>query len=340
MLCLLTIGMHLVAANDMTLQMVVSANRQTRESLHSVHATGAFTYSTAQPAIEGIPQRQLSGEYWRKGDWVRTRDDFPDQKKESLVRDGRIEAITHELRDGRTLRSAGVIRNDEHDTFFDLWEWSLLSHGRDAVGRNTVDAIFSQPGARLIARETPVRGHPCVVLETRVRSATVRGYFDPRLNYLARKLEIEVPSSIRVVREVTRFRGIAPGLSFPDEMSMTTITNDQPGAREITKTLTLRTLSVNQKLADDVFQLTIPPGTLVANYLRGTTYIADGMWSPFGQERPLPRPPDEVPVRTSASSQTALDADEDTAPRSWVMALLITTVAGASAMMILRRRST
>src|SRR5439155_79810 len=96
-------------------------------------------------------------------------------------------------------------------------------------------------------------------------------WFDPRVNYLARKVITRVKQSV-AEKTVQEFKEVKPGIFFPAVIRGST---QNAGKLDGRSTTTISKISINAELPADIFDLRFPPGIIVRDSLKNALFKAD-----------------------------------------------------------------
>jgi hypothetical protein len=138
-------------------------------------------------------------------------------------------------------------------------------------------------------------------------------WFDPQANYLVWRSVIKQTSpGLRVLAEhrVLRFKEVAPGLFFPEEVEQY---DGAGGSLRAIRTASFTDIRVNQPLPRDVFHLPFPPGIVVIDVVQGKSYTMGADGKPTGPIKDLPQQPPSPPAAAEVEPLGATLEE----PKSW-----------------------
>ncbi len=123
---------------------------------------------------------------------------------------------------------------------------------------------------------------------------------DRRHNYLVTRLaEEDLPAekgSIRSEIKALTFREVAPGIYFPMKLERRAYSLGPDNKQNLLSTIEVRfeTVTVNETIDPDRFELTLPPGTSVVDYRDNTSYLIGPDGRPTDKVNVVPKPIQKV----------------------------------------------
>jgi hypothetical protein len=313
----------LVAAGSPTpaqLAIVDEARAGNRSSVTAVHAVSAKMTIRVDPP--GRPSSVFRADYLRSPEATRV---YELNTTGGVVRDVVYRAGTQKAVLGERTKTAtnkklsGVITGeDEVVTDMDVWSRALFYLPHE---RLTLDEILGRDHTVLDASKGTGGGKKWL----RVDFRSSKGFhykvrLDPEVNYLIdrvdsiyTRIDPDKPTEVRSEFVVTSFKEVLPAVFFPE-----TIVSKQfaRGRLEVTHTIEITDIRLNQQPAAGSFDLVFPPGTYVTDKIRGTTYRAGGDQAPVGLEKKY-----SPVVSESVTGPTPLTAVETS---SWSISRFLT----------------
>jgi outer membrane lipoprotein-sorting protein len=260
------------------LQFVLDAHRSARESIRTVSCNVEFSVTITPRTAAGSPIVQSSsGKFWISKKAMRAEvnegGDVDDHFWENSVHSdtsrrpiqgqpamaaGRA-AYTHRhcLRCDPVIRGLLVLNNPGTLDYMPFEELLNIASKAQKTERVTVN------GTEFIVVHLvfdPVKNN------TKGWTGTV--YFDPRVNYLIRKVVYSHASGeLNRTEEVVTFKDCQSGIFFPESISSTS-----ENSSGISK---LSDIKVNEPLPKDIFQFRYPDGVIMTDSINGTQYRVD-----------------------------------------------------------------
>ena len=281
-----------IRAQDLLAE-VRAGNKSALDSIRTL-----FCRMTVETPVSAVNRSGTSPvDYWQSGDSLRIRfeDAFQITDAVRLKEISRTSFIT--LRPASEQRSVFSIRALQPEQLhgrFDPYGSGLLKLFGTKGAPLTLEAILGQPHKVKKVTKQPIEGGECIVLEMSVKfdsqsTGNFEIWFDPKVNYLARKLIGDFtgpPDRPKVRREsqVLRFVEAAPGIHFPVEAETKFINNDKLTHHEVA---TFSDIRINQPLPTGIFELPIPPNSKVLDAIQDREYTVDGSGKETGISRPL-----------------------------------------------------
>ncbi len=287
----LAIPAHLFVADIKAEDLLAEVRAGNKAALDSIR-TLSCRMTVANP-VSAIPQSQMSPvEYWQSGDSFRVRfaDAFEltDAVRHNGVR--RSSSVSQK----RNIFSIRPVQPDERTGRFDPYASGLLKLFGTKVWPLTLEKILSQPHTINSIAKQPLDGHDCVMLKMSVKfdggsTGNFEIWFDPHVNYLARRLTGDFSGSpdmppTRRESQVLKFVEAAPGIHFPAEAETKFLAGKKVTQHEI---VTFTDIRINQPLPAGIFELPIPPDATVRDAVADREYKLDANGKETGTSRPL-----------------------------------------------------
>ncbi len=281
-----------IRAQDLLAE-VRAGNKSALDSIRTL-----FCRMTVETPVSPVNRSETSPvDYWQSGDSVRIRFEDAFQGTDTVRHNdiSRTSFIT--LRPASEQRSVFSIRalqpEQSHGRFDPYGSGLLRLFGTKAAPLMLEEILSQSHKIKKITRQHDAGGE-CIVLEMSVKfdaqsTGNFEIWFDPKVNYLARKLIGDFtgpPDRPKVRREsqVLRFVEAAPGIYFPVEAETKFINNDKLTQHDI---VTFSDIRINQPLPAGIFELPIPPNTKVLDAIQDREYEVDASGKEFGPSRPL-----------------------------------------------------
>lgn len=315
----------LCAADQSDLLAVVRAgHRSLRESIR--------TFSTSFTIHHTIPSTQvfLKGKYSRSFDLVRVQEVHPGGNLEDyLLHKSEIRQVGRsKLPTGGGYRYAAARRPaSEFLGMGNIWT-ELLMEFRGSKGRPCdFDQLLESAKRPPKATRARTGGRDCIQVQVTIEDTGADVHFttwhDIGLNYLIRRLMVVYgdDSANRAEVENQEFEEAQPGVFFPTKSRTDVYRNGKQVDGRLT---TLSDVRINTTLPDSLFQLpTIPAGTVLRDWVKGTTYAIDGNWNPSGPSKPLIKKAFPTPADAEDAKYYAQSTDE---PGSWTRWLILASL--------------
>jgi hypothetical protein len=220
-----------------------------------------------------------TGHYCRSGDLVRIRQrqKFSNHEASSDVLYKNSVSIHLERMVGP--RPAGVDpayagRRSQREAVFgcDVWRWMLFDFPSAEMRHMTLDEFIDYVVEPPRAERVTENGHEFIHLHglmprTERGQTHVEAWFDPSVNYLVRKqVQWCVNPDGRMETEIVDFVEPSPGIFIPAARVL------RVQQENLTVKMTLTSVHVNEPIAADVFELRIPPGTLMRDHIESCEY--------------------------------------------------------------------
>lgn len=226
------------------------------------------------------PAGNENGKYWRSGDQVRCQGESKTTKSDVLVQGERYKCLSkYPFLQGEQ-ETAGVIGTTNVPICCDAWSYGLLTfYGRDRF-RVSLTELLSQPHKLHAVRMVEENGQQLAYLDLTHDRARLEIWFDPQVNYLARKVRLHSgkSGSEKVTEQfISQFKEAAPGIFFPERIESNTV---QDGAKKASWHAVFSNIQINKPVPADIFNLRFPPGILVSDLIRGKMLQTDANGEP------------------------------------------------------------
>lgn len=325
---------HSEAAEDL-LELVRVGNHAALSSIRTLSCRVSDSY---------IPKRKESdvatGEYWRAGDVVRVRYNSEGTTQDLVLKDSVVRSVVTRLEPKGPRKVATIMRDDRRPLCpCDAWYCGLLAlpGPTKAVTILTLDELLKQPHElHRVARETDA-GQELIYLKLSHARADLEIWFDPKVNYLVRKLVISFddpqPKSGRRESRVVRFKEAAPAVYFPEEVESVVTSNGVRSDR--IQRVTFSHILVNRPLPADAFDWFFPDGVTLNDLIEGKQFKADRAGNPIGASKTIPQIT-AVPV----SSKQVTETREEPKPITrWLVPASAGILVLAGTLWLFRKRS-
>jgi outer membrane lipoprotein-sorting protein len=291
----------------------------------------------------------LRASYWRSGLSVRIHEEHLLDKhiEEILVKNGEGVSIGMSSAPGARPAHRVATRFSAADlhSMGDVWRNMLLSFpGRGLTSNIELGELLTMPSKRLQLKSIR-EGEKAFIRLERTYDDPVLGsecrmeiWFDPEVNYLARKKTTsseKYGQSSRGVAEIDEFLEVSPGVFFPTKCTTTSYRN---GEYFQTMVATLERVRVNEPISSRIFNLTIPAGTLLDDHIEGKRYVVNNDGKPSGRKQNI----DNFTIHLPSQAELPLRSQSPSAEpsrTSWFvwgsLCLLFFTVIG----WVIRRRN-
>ena len=306
---LLSVGAE--ARADELVELVKSGNSASLAAVVSLHARFEMALHPNPAVLAKIPVasgRRIVGQYWRSGNKVRIREnETPYGPRDMLQDHDRQQTTVHMPKSKLQTIDTGIIAAEGAIyTPADVWELALcslpgpavtFSHLLDTGGKIESAHLSHEPGGELAYLD--------VSLESPPKTLRCEIWADPSKNYLVRRVVSHVTmegaaGKGRLEGEVTSFREVKPGVFFPESMELRIFHKGQEINRMVTR---LTSIHINEPLPMSVFKMSFPPGTVVSDQVRGTTFRIDQEGKMAGPLGRIVEPPSEVLSGTPLSAE-------------------------------------
>jgi|GEM_PF-4528348 hypothetical protein len=351
MTCIAIVCVLVRLAPALTIALALMPGDDLLELLRRRHQAAVDSVQTLECTVEvrdtlGKSQTVTRAKYFRSGNRVRVSESTQKGTIEALLRDGIATSIGHEPGNKLYPVTAAISPGNKWFVHSDCYVNMLLVLPA-ADSRRPIDQFLDQVHKSRTVQRVREDGRDLVRVEVTSPSQppvvwSFTAFFDPQVNYLARKLVVaraDRPMG-QAVTVITRFAEPAPGLFFPVESRFEDTVN---GKIESARTVSITGLNVNQPIPESVFTIKIPAGVRVHNRITNTTY-----------QQPGPNqavPPTASPTSNGgfsgafianadgqvATAETRV-TDEDTPTWVWVGAGLLTALGLLAFSQALRRR--
>jgi hypothetical protein len=269
------------------------------------------------------------GEYWRSQDGVRVREVEGDSVVDTLVgQDVTRTLVTVRTPNGERRYRGGIdVRRHGLDTVVDAWYAGLCKVSADYL---PLSELLDQPWDQSSVKELHQEGRQLYRIDLVRGTCRLEIYADPGVNYLVRKV-VSSDTDSRVESEVLRFREVDPALYLPELIEHRFV---ERGAATHTVSCCLQDILVNQALPLELFGLRFPPGTFVADSVRGLSYSVGENEQPVG----TPIKMEQGILPAPEETRTATIEEPTSSLRWWVIGVL-TPPTFLGAFLAIRRRT-
>lgn len=242
----------------------------TLDALRQAHRAAVQALRTVSCDVkeeDGPPDRLktiTTGRYARSGDRVRItyQTASTGHIEEVLITKSEVRSFGKEAPEkGGAVTGASRRPASEAIASCDVWRSMLLTFPSGHREWLTLDQLVQRSKTPARAKKVVENGKAYVQLSVTLEDMSHREnrfdvWFDPAVNYLARKAETLIPKVGRVRFDVLDFVEAKPGVFMPRE---TTVTLEYGPARR--SRFTLSNLKVNEPIPEETFELTSPAGT-------------------------------------------------------------------------------
>ncbi len=312
-------------------------------ALKSVQTLSAHVVVDSVPGNEDFP---VSADYWRSFDRIRIKEYFrTGQREDILVKDSKVLSVGRAGKDSTSKYPIAGTKTSVQDALCicDIWMRMILNFPGRKTGRLPLDEFLRQTHKQLTCRKVQDQGKQTVYVRVVYEDPDygekeIEVWFDPAVNYLATKMFVtwqrsEEKNQART--EILKFSEASPGVYFPVKSQ----TQAFYGKKLLATTHTaLSDLHINEPLAEGIFQLEIPAGTMMADRIQGKLYKTDSHGLPVGEVKELPMnapPPLDVAANTLFSSQTT---EEPRSIYKWIVVASMFVLVLATVLWLLHRR--
>jgi len=276
---------------------------------------------TVQDGV-GKLQQNTTGRYWRDFNAIRIHQDGADgQSQDLVVKDGELVSLSKLQDRGKLKFFAGRQSASQRLSVCDVWAVMLLN-------------VPGPKGTRLLLDEFLERVVvACEISRDRSSSFYVKAdfddaddgknhlelWFDASVNYLIRRMALTVDKFPRNRWEfaIGHFEEGAPGVFFPAQSTARSLYDGKVIMQSIS---TLSELHINESIPADQFTLVVPPGTPLADKIRGISYTTGNHGHAPGNIKPMPSatlPPMTLSGEEAYSRQTQHE------PIKWGLVVLL-----------------
>jgi hypothetical protein len=209
-----------------------------------------------------------------------------------------------------------------------LFVWPDPKHGPEPL---TFDEMLQHGQEVGNVDERSESGRKDIVVELVTGGEKYEVWFDPRVNYLVRRI-IATENDRRMDVSVTSFAEAKPGIFFPERIEMT-LTN--AGKQTDARSTVFSDIRVNEPISPAVFDRRFPSGLHVEDLVTGKSYTTNAPGEPGTDSEDL--------VVGGALTRNAVPKDvtrEEPRPWSrWILPGSLGALGGAFALWIRRRWS-
>jgi hypothetical protein len=306
---------------DDLLTEVRAGNQSALESIRTLSCRVALSSPASQHPIIA----PITSDYWWSPGSSRLRSNVSGQLTESVVHDFIARSISRS-RDpnGREHVRFSIVRAvpNSPDGRADPWGHGLLKLCGPGGFPLTLNELLEQPHRLRYVKRVKEKERELILMGLAVGlSPEVTGefeiWFDPELNYLARRLTGEfsgLPSDSdqadRRESEVLAFTEVSRAVYFPVHAETKFYAKDRLVHHDVVK---FSNVKVNEPFPSDFFELPIPPGALVYDEIQGKEYQLDSQGKQVGPERPIAQ---FAPLPAGRSSATTEE------PKPWTRWIL------------------
>lgn len=304
-----------VRGGDDLLAMARVGNQSACESIRTFKCriTTTRTPQGAKPHV--------TGQYWRSGDSIRIRSLIGNQYSDSVI-DGMVTKSLSRRGDGAAPQEVQFTVSEaipgQRHAWCDAWFLGLLSFpGPNGTAHTFAELLRKRHKIIGVNRRTE-QGNEFIVVRLSNDVGEFAIWFDPQVNYLARKVvgiashSSPKPSTQRRESKVIRFREVAPTIYFPEEVECRFYSNESLNYMEVVK---FSDVVVNEPLPAKIFELTIPPDARVFSTIEGVTYKVDANGKPVGPRDPLAT----IPPLPAGRSRPTVTAEEERGIVRWIL---------------------
>ena len=330
-------GVGVLGADDV--DVVRAGNKSALESIRSFSCR-----VTLQSPVSQIPGAEMStADYWQSGESWRIRSVAGSQIADSIRHDFMRKSLkTSAGRDGskRTVFTIDRVDIERPSSRLDPTGHGLLRLFGPKIRRLTLEELLDEGFMLREVSHEKYLDHDCIVLAFSMKAddggkAEFTLWFDPAVNYLARKLTGNFSSrsanspKVRRESEVVRFKEPSPGIFFPEQAETKFYNDDKVVQHDI---VTFSDIRVNQPLPAKIFELAIPPNSTVIDKVQGKEYAVDSAGKVVGTERPV----STIPPIPAGTHQTPT-SEEPTSVIRWLLYALILLFAVSAGIWYVRR---
>jgi hypothetical protein len=223
--------------------------------------------------------------------------------------------------------------------FCDVWRAMLLTFPSGHIEWLSLDRLLERATKPAHVKKVTENGKEYLQLtitfdDMNHRENQIDIWFDPTVNYLARKAVVLDPKKGRVRFEVLDFVEAGPGLFMPRESTMVA----EAGPPRMTR-FSLSNVRVNEPMPDNTFELPIPAGTTIFDQIDGKVYKVDAQGKPVGAGEDIAKP--EVTIAETETPRTQSRTDRvDWTNRVFLFCSASVLLTAAALWLVRRRRET
>jgi hypothetical protein len=257
-----------VRGSDDLTEMVIGSHCSSVEEMRDLYCKVEVLYT---PSKHMPPEK---GEYWRSGARVRIKATSHGRWEEILIENNIQRAIASLSGNGTKGRVTATLCTADKPLTCNAWSLGLLAFYSPNSTWVPLKNLLELPHKKGVARWVKEGQADYLYLEITHDKARLELWFDPKANYLVRKLvqhmlNSDGPRNYVGVNEVTRFREITPGVYFPEEIRSSFTATDKPATG---RTVTFTDIQVNKPARPDVFTLKYPKNAQMADLVEGVVY--------------------------------------------------------------------
>ena len=327
---------------DELLEEVRAGNQAALDSIQTLYCRVTTSYPVT-PMGRVIPEK--TAEYWWTAGSFRLRTKMESGFTESVrLADGTGRALAKGRdQQGREFVQFSMRRSDpdKRTNAFDPWSLGLLKLPGPNVTSLTLDRLLKVPHKLGEVKRETVDGREliCVGMQIDLSADSVGHFthcFDPERNYLACQVNAAFSGSSADVNrnrretKVLSMRKVAPNIYFPEHVESQSHEEDKLVSHEIAKITDIR---VNQPLPPDIFELPIPPGAHVLDYIEDKEYKLDAQGKQVGPTRvPAKGPPPQATQKRATAT-----TDEPKPLSRWIAPASLAILGVAGVLWFVRR---
>lgn len=343
-LCLVDVTAARTEEDRVLLKFVQDAHRAARESIQMLSGRVSFTMKIAQESEHPVTQ-SCSSQYWFSPERMRAKISEHNEDTDYLWENSVRQSVTRQGIGGQEV-SAGKHRySHRHVMRCDPYFRGLLVFQVP----NTIDCAPFEELVERAAKVTKVErkqvgGRELIVVQlffdkgskAYEEKANIYIYFDPNVNYLARKIAYTYPTHYWE-EEVLEFKEHKPGLYFPERCA---------GSSQILPSKTVgyecntrfTDIQINQPLPKDIFHFKYPQGVFLFDAIQGMQYQVDTEGNPISQPTPYGHEP-PPPGKDGDAQVFGTETHEEPRPLSrWILPISFGILITGGVAAFLRRR--
>ena len=272
----------LVLASDVA-DRLKAANRAAIEAVQTCSASFQISYEPPGPA----PFKE-SGQFCALADMLRVHYESNYGVYDSLIKDSTVKTISMPPSKDR-LQAEGI--TDAYDGGIfpgrDPWHLALFAFLNPAEKKwMSIDRLLESPKLKSRVSKETEGGQEFIVATIDHGRYHETGWFDPRVNFLARKYVLVQdrddtnPYAFRYEYDVKKFVEPNPGTFFPEELEHRSFTNGKFVSMHRT---VFSDIHINQPLVPERFDFQFPEGMTITDKILRKTYKVDARGNPVGK---------------------------------------------------------
>jgi hypothetical protein len=329
-----------LSANEALLDELRAGNHAALESIHTLYCR----VHRSSPVSARGPIAESSGEFWWSGGSRRVRSTVNGQLSDSVVHDFTQRSLAKSSnRNGQEDIRFFIKRAvpDEPHAQFDPWGGGLLKLCGPRGRPLTLEQLLTGPHVIDEVERVVEAGRELILVGLTIElsggaSGRFKIWFDPSVNYLARKL-VGTTSSMdskasnsRRESEVLQFKEAAPTVYIPEIAETRFFQEETLVHHDVFRFTDIR---VNQPLPPEIFEISVPPGARVIDSIQDQEYTLDARGNKIGDGRALAK---FAPL-PAGNVQGEATAEEPKSMVRWLIPASLTVIGAAGALWLFRQ---